>query len=158
MPLAPALLEQTVWEQLRYLESRAAALGARIQHVKPHGALYNAAAQDEDIARAIGEAVLRWNPRVVLFGLAGAPCLDVWREMNLPVAAEGFAERRYEADGSLRARRFPDAIIHDPEEAAAQAVSLARSGRVDTICVHGDSPHAVEVMRAVAHALACAIR
>jgi UPF0271 protein len=135
------------------LEGLAAPLGARLEYVKPHGALYNLAARDEGTARTIGRAVARWNPAAGLVGLAGSRCLAVWREMGFAVWAEGFAERRYEPDGSLRSRTFPDAIIHEPAEAAAQAVELARSGRVQTICVHGDSPRAVEVMEAVAQAL-----
>jgi 5-oxoprolinase (ATP-hydrolysing) subunit A len=154
MPITPGELEQTITEQVRYLES----FGAPVEYVKLHGALYNVAARDEVVARTVGRAVARWRPGALMFGLAGSQALDIWRGMGLAVAAEGFAERRYELDGSLRHRRFPDAIIHDPAEAAAQALALARSGRVQTICVHGDSPRAVEVMQAVAQALGAELR
>jgi UPF0271 protein len=89
----------------------------------------------------------------VVFGLAGSAMLDLWREMGLRVAAEAFADRRYEADGTLRSRKFSDALITDPKEAAAQAVRLARSGTADTICVHGDTPGSVEILKACREAL-----
>jgi UPF0271 protein len=78
----------------------------------------------------------------------------MWWEMGLPVAAEAFADRRYEPDGSLRSRTFPDALITDPREAAVQAVRFAREERAQTICVHGDTPGAVEILRACREALA----
>jgi UPF0271 protein len=105
------------------------------------------------VARAIGLGVARWNRNVLLFGLAGASMLDVWRSMGLAAAGEGFADRRYEPDGSLRSRQFPDALITDPKEAAAQALRLARSGTVKTICVHGDTPGAVAILQACREAL-----
>jgi UPF0271 protein len=79
--------------------------------------------------------------------------LDVWREMGFPVAAEGFADRRYEPDGSLRPRKFPDALITNPADAAAQAWRLAAEGRVQTICVHSDTPGSLQILEAVAQAL-----
>jgi UPF0271 protein len=145
-----------VLEQIERLEAVVRRAGAAIVHVKPHGALYNVAARDETVARAIGAAVARWNPRAALFGLAGSRSLEVWGDMHLAVVAEGFADRRYEADGSLRSRRLPGALITDPGEAATQAVELARSGRAKTICVHGDTPGAVAILRACREALASA--
>jgi UPF0271 protein len=121
--------------------------------VKPHGALYNVAVRNHEVARAIGRGVARWNRGVAVFGLAGASMLEVWRGMGLAAAGEGFADRRYEPDGSLRSRKFPDALITDPEEAAAQALRLARSGTVETICVHGDTPGAVAILKACREAL-----
>jgi UPF0271 protein len=79
--------------------------------------------------------------------------LDVWREMGLAVAAEAFADRRYEPDGTLRSRKFTDALITDPREAAAQALRFARGGQVQTICVHGDTPGAVDILKACREAL-----
>jgi UPF0271 protein len=149
-------IEDTVLWQIGRLEAVAERLGAPIVHVKPHGALYNVAARNRAVAQAIGAAVRKWNPRARVFGLAHSPMLDVWREMGLRVAAEGFADRRYEADGTLRSRKFPDALITDPEEAAAQAVRLAREGVVETICVHGDTPGAVNILEACRRALASA--
>ena len=139
--------------QIERLDAVVRRLGGAIVHVKPHGALYNLAVRNEDVARAIGRGVARWNRAVPLFGLAGSSMLDVWRGMGLAAAGEGFADRRYEPDGSLRSRKFPDALITDPEEAAAQALRLARSGVVETICVHGDTPGAVAILKACREAL-----
>ncbi|HKE25872.1 MAG TPA: 5-oxoprolinase subunit PxpA [Bryobacteraceae bacterium] len=151
--MSAAEIAETVHAQILRLETVVAKLGGRIVHVKPHGALYNVAVRNEGVARAIGEGVARWNRGVPLFGLAGSPMLDVWRSMGLPAAGEAFADRRYELDGTLRSRKFADALITDPEEAAAQAVRLARGGLAQTICVHGDTPGAVEILRAVRGAL-----
>jgi UPF0271 protein len=129
-------------------------LGGAIVHVKPHGALYNVAVRNAEVARAIGDGVAQWNAGVPLFGLAASPMLEVWRSMGLAAWGEGFADRRYEADGTLRARKFSDALITDPREAAAQAIRLARSGAAQTICVHGDTPGAVAILRACRAALA----
>jgi len=149
-------IEDTVAWQIGRLEAVAGRLGANIAHVKPHGALYNVAVHNYAVAHAIGTAVRRWNPAALVFGLAGSPMLDVWRGMGLRVAGEGFADRRYEADGTLRSRKFPDALILDPAEAAAQAVRLAREGGVETICVHGDTPGAPEILEACRRALQAA--
>jgi 5-oxoprolinase (ATP-hydrolysing) subunit A len=149
---APAI-EEAVREQIAWLERIVTKLGGQIAHVKPHGALYNVAARDETVARAIGAAVAGWNARAIVFGLAGSLALEVWRGMGLPVAAEAFADRRYEADGSLRSRKFADALITDPAEASAQALRFAREGKVQTICVHGDTPGAVAILKACREAL-----
>jgi len=146
-------IEETVARQIARLEAVAGRLGAAIVHVKPHGALYNVAARNHAVARAIGAAVRRWNPRALVFGLAGSAMLEVWRGMGLRVAAEGFADRCYEADGTLRSRRLPGALIADPAAAAAQAVRLAREGGIETICVHGDTPGAANILQACQRAL-----
>jgi UPF0271 protein len=153
MPLSAAEIERTVREQIERLESVTKRLGGEIVHVKPHGALYNVAVKNAEVARAIGAGVVRWNPRAVVFGLAGSPMLDVWREMGLAVAGEGFADRRYEPDGTLRNRKFPDALITDPQAASSQALRLAREGRAQTICVHGDTPGSVAILKACREAL-----
>ncbi|MGA2741279.1 MAG: 5-oxoprolinase subunit PxpA [Bryobacteraceae bacterium] len=150
MALSAEQIAQTVCEQIGAL----AAVAGDLAHVKPHGALYNVAAKNPDVARAIGEGVAWFGGRdLVLVGLAGSAMLDVWREMGFRVAAEGFADRRYEPDGSLRSRKFADALITDPHDAAAQALRLAGEGRVQTICVHSDTPGSVEIVAAVARAL-----
>jgi UPF0271 protein len=153
MPMRLPEVERSVLEQIERLAAVAEPLGGRIVHVKPHGALYNMAARDRETARAIGRAVAAWNPHAILFGLAGSAALDMWREMGLPVAAEAFADRRYESDGSLRSRSFADALITDPPAAAAQAVRFARQGAVQTICVHGDTPGAAAILKACREAL-----
>jgi UPF0271 protein len=154
LSMTPEEIEATVLEQIRRLEAVVRGMGGEIVHVKPHGALYNVAVRNAGVARAIGSGVRAWNPQVPVFGLAGSPMLDIWRNMGLPVAGEAFADRRYEPDGTLRSRRFPDALITDPPEAAAQAVRLARAGNVQTICVHGDTPGSVAILKACREALA----
>ncbi|HXS94963.1 MAG TPA: 5-oxoprolinase subunit PxpA [Candidatus Limnocylindrales bacterium] len=153
MPLSPEEIAATVHQQILRLEAIVKRLGGSIAHVKPHGALYNVAVKNAGVARAIGEGVARWNAGALVFGLAGSPMLDVWRGMGLTPAGEGFADRRYEPDGTLRNRKFDDALIKVPAEAAAQAVRLAESGNVQTICVHGDTPGSVEILRACREAL-----
>jgi UPF0271 protein len=155
----------SVFRQILALAEIAERCGARIGHVKPHGALYNQAARNRGIARAITEGVARWRRDVVLVGLAGSVMLEEFRSVGFAVAAEGFADRKYEADGSLRARKFRDALLHDPVEAAAQAVRIVREGsvvaangaliplKVETICIHGDTPGAPQIAAAVRRAL-----
>jgi UPF0271 protein len=153
MPMTAEEIERTVLEQIEALAAIAGTLGGEIVHVKPHGALYNVAVRNAEVARAIGAAALRWNPRTAVFGLAGSPMLEVWRGMGLRAVGEGFADRQYEPDGTLRNRKLPGALITDPAAAAAQAVRLAREGAAETICVHGDTPGAVAVLRACREAL-----
>lgn len=153
MPLSEVEIADTVHRQILRLEAVVRRLGASIVHVKPHGALYNVAVHNQAVARAIGEGVARWNRTAPIFGLAGSPMLDVWRDMGLLVAGEAFADRRYEPNGTLRSRKFPDALITDPAAAAAQARRLAQEGRAETICVHGDTPGAVAILKAVREAL-----
>jgi len=153
VPMTAEEIAQTVLEQIERLDAIVRRLGGEIVHVKPHGALYNVAVHDGDVARAIGTGVARWNSRIPIFGLAASPMLEVWRGMGLPVAGEGFADRRYEPDGTLRSRKLPDALITEPWVAAEQAVRLARQGNAQTICVHGDTPGAVEILRACREAL-----
>src|SRR5208337_1042054 len=122
-------------------------------------------ARDREIARAITEGVARWRRDVVLVGLAWSVMLEEFRAAGFAVAAEGFADRKYEADGSLRARKFRDALLHEPKEAAAQALRMAKEGSVvaangaviplkmETICIHGDTPGAAQIAAAVRRAL-----
>src|SRR5690348_1458689 len=129
-------ISDSVFEQVRLLAEIAGGCGANVTYVKPHGALYNQAATDRVLAQAIADGVGRWSRDVALVGLAGSPMLDVFQEAGFPVAAEAFADRRYEADGSLRSRRFQDALIGDPAEAGQQALSIAERGVV--VAVGGD--------------------
>lgn len=161
MEMTPDEVEQATRNQLAALDRIAATLGARIAHVKPHGALYHAAMTKPEIAKAIARAAARLAARPALIGLAGSASLEAWRGMGFNVSAEAFADRRYEPDGSLRSRKHDDSLITDPTEAAAQAVRIAQgSGPVaidgsivplhaDTICIHSDTPCAVSVARAV---------
>ena len=149
LPLRAREIEDTVEAQVRALAGIAAALGIELVHVKPHGALYNDAARNPGIAAAVARGVARWSLRAVLVGLAGMPCLDLWRSLGFRVAAEAFADRAYEPDGTLRPRNRPGALIKDPAEAAAQALTLARRGDVQTLCIHGDTPGAGAILAAV---------
>ena len=153
MQISEAEIEETVWRQIERLEAVVRRVGGKIVHVKPHGALYNVAVKNESVSRAIARAVQQWNPATTVFGLAGSKMLEWWGEMGLATAAEGFADRRYEPDGTLRNRKFPDALITDPKAAAAQALRLARDGIAQTICVHGDTPGAVAILKACREAL-----
>jgi lactam utilization protein B len=105
--------------QIARLEAVVQRLGGEVVYVKPHGALYNVAVKNKVVAQAIAQGVARWNPQAPIFGLAGSPMLDVWRGMGMRVVSESFADRRYETDGTLRSRKFPDALITEPQEAAA---------------------------------------
>jgi 5-oxoprolinase (ATP-hydrolysing) subunit A len=158
-------IADSIFEQVRALAEVAAGCGGRVVHVKPHGALYNQAVRDRGIAEAIAEGVARWDKGAVLVGLAGSPMLEVFRQAGFVVAAEAFADRRYEADGTLRSRKFEDALIRNPEEAAWQALGIAERGLViasdgsevsvdaQTLCIHGDTPGAPAIAAAVSRAL-----
>jgi 5-oxoprolinase (ATP-hydrolysing) subunit A len=158
-------ISTSVYRQVCALAEIANDLGAHIGHVKPHGALYNQAVRDPGISMAIAEGVRRWNRTVILMGLAGSPMLDVFYSAGFDIAAEAFADRRYEADGSLRSRKFPDALLKNPEDAAAQALRIVEQQNViaangaivplhaQTICIHGDTPGALRIAEAVNRAL-----
>jgi UPF0271 protein len=145
--MRPAEIAATVHQQIARLDAIVQRLGGHIFHVKPHGAMYNVAVHNAEVARAIADGVARWNRSTILFGLAGSPMLQIWSDMGMQVWREAFADRRYEPDGTLRSRKLPDALITDPAEAAAQALRFASEGSADTICVHGDTPGAVEILR-----------
>jgi UPF0271 protein len=165
LKLPAEAIASSVFEQVRALAEIAAGCGARLAHVKPHGALYNQAVRSREIAQAIAKGVARWSREVVLVGLAGSQMLDVFREAGFAVAAEAFADRRYEADGTLRSRKFEDALIHDPEEAGRQALGIVERGVViawdgaevsvdaQTLCMHGDTPGAAKIAATVARIL-----
>jgi len=167
LDMASDELEGSLIAQVGAVQAIARSQGATVGHVKPHGALYNRAARDLGLATTIAEAIARLDPGLVLVGLAGSALLEAGRMAGLGVRSEGFADRAYEADGSLRDRRKEGAIL-DPAAAAAQAVAIARDGAVtlangqslavdaDTICVHGDGPAAVETAVAIRAALAAA--
>ncbi len=173
LKLPAETIADSVFEQVRALAEVAAGCGVQLAHVKPHGALYNQAVRNRDLAQAIAKGVAkgigtgtdRWSREVVLVSLAGSPMLDVFRESGFAVAAEAFADRRYEPDGTLRSRKFEDALIRDPAEAARQALSIAQRGVViacdgsevsvdaQTICIHGDTPGAAKIAASVARTL-----
>jgi len=142
-------LTAAIADQIRELLRLAAEAGASVTHVKPHGALYNDAARDPRIAAAVADGVRLVSDELLVFGLAGSPALASWAAAGLRTAAEGFADRAYRSDGTLVPRSEPGALLLDPQNAATQAVALVRSGRVDTLCVHSDTPGAVTILAAV---------
>ena len=143
----------------------AAAAGVPMQHVKPHGALYNMAVKDLGLSDAIAQAVHDVDARLVLFGLAGSVMIAAGERVGLRTAQEVFADRNYMADGSLVSRKRDDAMVHDASQAAARALRMVTEGKVktvdgadlvihaDTICIHGDGPDAAAFARAIRGAL-----
>jgi len=160
-PMPPALLESSVRQQIASLVRVAGRFGVRLVHVKAHGALYHATNKDREIARAVGRAVKEIAPQLIMVGQAGASALKVWREMGLRTAAEAFADRVYELDGTLRKRTLPGALLDTPEHAAQQALGIALNHKViagdgsalplvaQTICIHSDTPGAAAIARGV---------
>jgi UPF0271 protein len=150
-------LEKSIKEQVERLVAIATNLSTSVRHVKPHGALYNVAAKNPDLAATIARAVSRIDRRFILVGLAESVMLDVWRSAGFAVIGEAFVDRRYEADRSLRARAFSDSLITNPSEAAQQALSIARDGEIlaiggkrlavkaQTLCVHSDTEGAATI-------------
>lgn len=128
--------------------------GGRIQHVKPHGALYNMAAVNRELSEAIAEAVYKVNPELILFGLAGSELVSAGEKIGLRTASEVFADRTYQQDRTLTSRKLPHAVITDDDAAVAQVIRMAKEGKVmtqqdvdvdikaDTVCIHGDGAHA----------------
>jgi UPF0271 protein len=155
MDVAAPELEAAIVYQVGALAAFARAAGTELRHVKPHGALYNRAARDAATAEVVARAVRRVSAELVLVGLAGSVSLDAGRARGLAVAAEAFADRAYEPDGSLRPRTMDGAVLDDPEACARQALAIVGNPAVDadTLCVHGDRPGAAERAAAVRGAL-----
>jgi len=161
-------LEATILYQLGALAGFVAAAGDRLVHVKPHGALYNPAARDPEVAAAIARAVTSFDPQLIMVTLPGSALAEATVSEGLSVAMEGFADRAYQKDGTLVPRNRPGAIIHDPAQAAARAVRMVTEGTVeaitgetidltiDTLCVHGDTPNAPAIAQSLRQALEAA--
>ena len=163
-------LKDYVCYQMGALREFARAAGASLQHVKTHGILYDMMEKDPALARAVGEAVRESGGKkdLIAVTLAAGKAERLCRELGLRVAAEGFADRAYNPDGTLVSRRLPGALIDDPMRAAAQAVRMACEGkvraidgtdldlRIDTLCCHGDTPGAAQIVQAVRAALEAA--
>ena len=158
---SPAEVEDLVLYQISALAGMAAAQGASLQHVKAHGALYNMACRDRSLADAIAKAVAAFDRSLILFGLPNSELLRAGEAAGLAVAAEVFADRAYDADGSLTNRSQPGSVIHDTPKVVARAIRMVRDKQVvavdgstialqaDTICLHGDTPGAADHARAV---------
>ena len=152
--------------QISALKGICEAAGARLSHVKPHGALYNRAAKDAGLSRAIASAVKALDANLVFYGLSGSAMIYEAENIGLKTASEVFADRRYSPDGTLVPRTQPNALIEDIDTACEQVLQMVRSQTItaadgsqikikaDTICIHGDGPHALEFARAIKDVLA----
>ena len=161
MEMSADAVENLVLYQISALDGFVRSRGGTLTHVKPHGALYHAGAQFPDVARAIAEGVRRFRTSLVLVGAAGSMLIEAGRDAGLEVAEEAFADRRYQSDGATVPRGRPGAVITNPDDAAEQAVLLARdrvavasngtrvSVRADTLCLHGDTPGAEAIARRI---------
>lgn len=159
--VTPREVYDLVLDQALALAAIARAAGAAVTHLKPHGALYNMAAKNAAIAQAIAAATHNFDPACILVGLAGSELIKAGENAGLTTASEAFADRTYQADGSLTPRQSADALIHDPATAAERVLKIvlhrtvtSQQGteiplRADTICIHGDSPGAAELAKAV---------
>jgi UPF0271 protein len=165
MDVPPADLTADVLYQLGALEAFARAAGSRVRYVKPHGALYNRIAGDPVQAAAVVEAIRRYDPALPLLTLPGSAAMQAAGEAGIEAVGEGFADRAYTAEGRLQSRREPGAVLRDPDRVAARALRMATQGRVETVgggeveveirslCIHGDTPGAVALAKAVRAAL-----
>ena len=168
MQLSPADLHASIVAQVQALAAIAASEGTRLRHVKPHGALYNMAARDENLAETVARAVQTVDPALLLVGLAGSILLMIAERVGLRSVSEVFADRAYLPDGSLLPRDRPGSVIHNAAAVAVRAVEMARGGtvvavdgssisvRADTICIHGDTPGAAALARRLRAGLAAA--
>lgn len=159
LPATPDEIVEAVTYQLGVFQAIAEAAGVRPNHVKPHGALYNMAARDARLAQAVTYAIATVDPTLILFAPDGSELARAGEAKQLGIACEVFADRNYLADGSLVSRTRPDALLRDPEDAAARVLRMLREGKVksvdgpdvdvraETICLHGDNPGAVEFAR-----------
>ncbi|HTD00665.1 MAG: LamB/YcsF family protein [Verrucomicrobia bacterium] len=159
LPVKSGEVFDAVLYQLGIFQAIAEAAGVQPNHVKPHGALYNMAVRDQELADAIGRAIAKVDIRLILFAPQSSALARAGKTNGLLIAHEVFADRNYLSDGSLVPRSRPDALLHDPEEAAARVVRMLREGKVhsvdgvdvdvraETVCVHGDTPGAVDFAR-----------
>lgn len=165
MDIASDELTADVIYQIGALQALATAAGTAVRYVKPHGALYNTIAHDTRQALAVIEAIRAVDARLVLVALAGSPLIELARREGLTCIAEAFADRAYTPQGTLVSRREPGAVLHDAKQVAQRMLRLVQSGEVeaidgsvtrveaDSICVHGDSPGAIQMAREVRHLL-----
>lgn len=161
LPVKPAEVFDAVVYQLGVFQAISEACGVRPNHVKPHGALYNMAARDGELADAIARAVARVDPKLIFFAPPDSALSRAGESHDLQIAHEVFADRNYCDDGSLVSRSRPDALLHNPSDAAPRVLRMLREGKVrsvdgvdvnvraETICLHGDNPEAVEFARAL---------
>jgi UPF0271 protein len=161
MELAPQEVRNDIIYQIGALSAFAKTLGLSLQHVKPHGQLYNLAAKDEPMTRAICDALLTLEDSLILVALSGSRMAEIASKSGLKVAREAFADRAYHRDGSLVSRKKEGSVIHDPKRVAERIIRMVQEGKiqsiegnlidleVDSICVHGDTPGAVQLAQTI---------
>ena len=161
MHLLPDEVRAGLLYQIGALAAIVRAEGGELSHVKPHGALYNQAAREPELSQCIARAIRDFDPTLKVMGLAGSLFMQAVRAQGLTAIEEGFADRRYTADGALAKRGTPGALIEDVEDVLRQVLSMVKAGtvlaqdgsvrriQVDTLCLHGDGPHALEFARAI---------
>jgi 5-oxoprolinase (ATP-hydrolysing) subunit A len=154
--LPSAEIVDLVIRQIEALARIASNEGIRLQHVKPHGALYNVAVRDRRVADAIARGVVSVDRSLVLLGLPRSELVAAAQSAGLRTAGEAFADRAYREDGTLVPRTEPGAVIHNPEEVLARIVGLAARPDIETICLHGDTPGAAELASKIRAALEAA--
>ena len=143
--LSPEEIYLLVKKQIEILNQIVKTAGGTLNHVKPHGALYNTSAKNAEVARAIAKAVKDIDPSLILFGLKGSLSIEVAQTMGLKTADEAFADRRYESDGSLTPRSQPGACFTEIQDVLDQVEKI----KADTWCIHGDGPYALEFAKAL---------
>lgn len=165
MNVSPSEAAAYVTYQLGALYAFAKSAGVKLQHVKPHGALYNMAGKDYNLALAIAKAVKEFDPSLILMGLSGSESIHAAEDIGLPVAREVFADRAYMPDGSLMPRGLEGAVIHDEEEAIRRVIRMVKEHKVtacdgtdieivpDSVCVHGDNVKALTFVTKIRSAL-----
>jgi UPF0271 protein len=165
MDISPQEAYDLVVYQIGALHAFVQSEGGHLQHVKPHGALFNMAAKNAALSEAIAEAVYKVDPKLVLFGLAGGELVNAGEKIGLRTASEVFSDRTYQEDGSLTSRREENALIKDHEVAVNQVIRMVKDGKVkslqgsdvsikaNTICIHGDGPSALDFAKYISKAL-----
>ena len=166
MAVSPADVKAMTAYQIGALDAFCKASGIKMQHVKPHGAMYNMAAKDAALAKAICEAICEYDKDLILMGLANSEMITQAKAMGLKAAAEVFADRAYEEDGTLVARTKPGSMIEDEDEAVSRVIRMIKEGKVtaitgkdiditaDSVCVHGDGPKALAFVEKLRNAFA----
>jgi UPF0271 protein len=161
MAISPEEAFDLIVYQVGALWAFVQAEGGTLHHVKPHGALYNMAAVNQKLSEAIAEAIYKVNPQLILYGLAGSELVKAGDKLGLQTAQEVFADRSYQPDGTLTSRNLPNALLSEPLLAAKQVLKMVKEGKVqaltgeevsiqaDTICIHGDGPHAVAFVHTI---------
>jgi UPF0271 protein len=165
MAVTPNELKSYVKYQIGALSAFVKSEGAKLQHVKPHGAMYNMAAKDYKLALAIAQAIKETDSDLIFMGLANSEMIKAGKDIGLKVCSEVFADRAYNDDGSLVARTLPGAMIHDKEIAIKKVIRMVKEGKVETIngndisieaesiCIHGDNPEAINFSKNIREAL-----